>query len=236
MTEPSPNLRLWFFHKRFIFLFIALLIPYFIHPMISTEVLGFSILDISFSLLLVAGILAVSSRKHVAYTALAIVIVSQILTWTSHAVSNPDLILAGMAVNTFYLSYMAIILLIHTIQSKTVTSNTIFAALCVYLLIGFIWAFMYAGLEVVNAHSFQINPHLFAEPPAGVHLYSELYYFIYYSFTTLTTLGFGDIMPASPWSRVLSSLEAIVGQLYLVVMVSRLVGLQITQSVNMTRK
>lgn len=53
---------------------------------------------------------------------------------------------------------------------------------------------------------------------------------IYYSFVTLTTLGYGDIVPVSPSARSLATLEALTGQLYLTVLVARLVGLQITHS------
>ncbi|MCE9624730.1 MAG: potassium channel family protein, partial [Deltaproteobacteria bacterium] len=64
------------------------------------------------------------------------------------------------------------------------------------------------------------------------HLYSYLYYFIYFSFTVLTTLGFGDIMPASHWSRMVTSMEAVLGQLYLVVMVTYLIGLHLNERNN----
>jgi voltage-gated potassium channel Kch len=51
--------------------------------------------------------------------------------------------------------------------------------------------------------------------------------FIYYSFVTLTTLGYGDIVPVSPHARALSSLEAVIGQLFIAVLIARLVGMHI---------
>jgi voltage-gated potassium channel Kch len=56
--------------------------------------------------------------------------------------------------------------------------------------------------------------------------------FIYYSFVTITTLGYGDITPITGVARAFSMLEAIVGQIYLVVLVARLVGVNITQTIN----
>ena len=223
------QLRDAIFKRRFLFLFIALLIPYLIHPLIETEVAGLFLLDISFSLVLVMGVFAVSDRKHLAISALALVLFAQILTWSGRVVPIHVLILMGIAVNGIYLAYTASLLLRHVVHSRTPTANTIFASLCIYLLLGFIWAFIYSFLQDLNPNSFYFDPKLFGTTPRGKHLFSELYYFIYFSFTTLTTLGFGDIVPASAWSRMLSSMEAVLGQLYLVVMVTYLIGLHINQ-------
>jgi len=225
-------LHSFLYEKRFILLFIALLIPYILHPLKVTEMWGVSIMDLAFSLVLFIGVFAVSSRRHIAITALSILVLVQILTWTTHLFSNHSLILTGMVLNAIYLIYTATILLMHVVQRQTVSSETIFASLCVYVLIGYIWAFFYSFVDDLDPRAFQINQNLFEELPIGQHIFSKLYYFLYFSFTTLTTLGYGDILPSSPWTRVLASTEAMTGQLYLVVLVSRLVGIHISQSVD----
>lgn len=235
LNSQVTKIRDEIFKRRFLFLFLALLLPYLIHPLIATEVVGIVILDLAFSLVLIMGVFAVSERKHLAVTALALVILAQALTWTSHAISNHFLILTGTAVNGLYLAYTVSLLLQHVIRSRYPTANTIFAALCIYLLLGFIWAFVYSFLQDVSPGSFYFDQRLFTDTtlsPDGGHLFSELYYFIYFSFTTLTTLGFGDIMPASPWSRMFVSMEAVLGQLYLVVMVTYLIGLHLNERRN----
>ncbi len=218
-----------FFKKRFFYLFLALLIPYLLHPLANTELLGISLLDFAFTLILFVGIFAVSEKKHLAIGALCLVVVTQALTWTSHFLPSQPLIFLGLCLNCIYLIYTAIVLFEHIVRQRTVTTNTLFAALCVYLLFGLIWAFIYSLIQDINPHAFYINRIFFANEPEGKHLFYQLYYFMYFSFTTLTTLDFGDILPISPWSRVFTSLEAIVGQLYLVVIVSHLVGLHISQ-------
>lgn len=227
--EIPFNLPKFFHDRKFFFLFIFLLMPYLLHPISEAEFWGVSLLDISLSLFLFMGVFAVSGRRRIATTALVLLLASQILTWTTHALSNHVLILVGIALNALFLIYTAVLILIHVLKSRSVTSQTIFAALCVYLMIGLIWAFIYSFLEDLNPGSFKINYTLFPEESYGLHLFSKLYYFMYFSFTTLSTLGFGDIVPASSWSRVAASMEAIVGQLYLVVLVSSLVGLRVTQ-------
>jgi hypothetical protein len=216
---------------RFHILFVALLFPYALNPIASsTELFALVLLDISFSLVLFMGILAISGRNTIAVGALAMVLVTQALTWTSRLFSSHILILAGIAMACIYLIYTAVILLIHVLKNRSVHSDTIFAALCVYLLIGYIWAFSYSFIDDIAPNTFQVNATLFPNQAHGHHIYSQLYYFIYFSFTTLTTLGFGDIIPAAPVTRVLASLESVAGQLYLVVLVSRLVGLHINQT------
>jgi len=224
------------YKNRFILLFFTLLFPYFLHPLVTQELLGLTLLDFSFSLVLIVGIFAASSRRHLAITALCMVILVQILTWTTHLVSSHELILAGIALNSVYLAYTATILLSYVLKSRSVTGETIFASLCVYLLVGYIWAFFYSFADDLDHHSFYINQSLFTDLPLGHHIFSKVYYFLYFSFTTLTSLGFGDIMPSSSWTRMLSSTESMVGQLYLVVMVSRLVGIHISQSVGKQEK
>lgn len=199
--------------------------------MMQTEFQGILALDISFSLVLFMGVFALSDRHHLALTALGMVLASQLLTWSSRALSGHWLIVTGMILTTIYLLYTASILFRHVVNSRSPTFHTIFASLCIYLLTAYIWAFGYSLLEDVAPNSFHFNPDLFATVPKGKHLYSHLYYFIYFSFTTQTTLGFGDILPASPWSRMMTSMEAVLGQLYLVVMVTYLIGLHITEKV-----
>ncbi|MFO1519584.1 MAG: ion channel [bacterium] len=235
MTSTAPAFP-FLFKRKFTVLFIVLLIPYLLHPLIATEFEGIGLLDFSFTIILFMGVFAVSERKHIAIGAMIGVIIVQALTWTTHVVSSHALIISGIILNCLYLAYTTWVLLQHVLKAKSVTGETIFASLCVYVLIAYIFAFFYSFLEDVNPNSFRIDEKLFAVIPHGKHIFSKLYYFMYFSFTSLTTLGFGDILPASPWARVGSSIEAIVGQLYLVVLVSRLVGLHITQSVTLKPK
>ncbi len=97
--------------------------------------------------------------------------------------------------------------------------NRLIGAACIYLLSGALWGIVYFLLSVASPGSF-----------AGIvgETWSEqLNEFIYYSFVTLTTLGYGDISPVLPVARTLCYLEAVVGQFYLTLLVAALVGLHI---------
>lgn len=97
--------------------------------------------------------------------------------------------------------------------------NRLVGAGCIYLLSGSLWGIVYFLLSVVSPESFA--------GIVGQTLTEQLNEFTYHSFVTLTTLGYGDITPVAPVARTLSYLEALLGQLYLTVLVAALVGIHI---------
>ena len=105
---------------------------------------------------------------------------------------------------------------------KEITADTLFGAICGYLLIGLTWSFIYLLIASVDPTSFSI--HMEHEL-----IRSRIDHFIYYSFVTLTTTGYGDILATKSVARNFSWLEACIGQIYLAVWISQLVGLRLLQ-------
>ena len=97
------------------------------------------------------------------------------------------------------------------LHQRRVTNETVLGALCSYVLLGLLFAFMYLAVN-------QVDGPFFSQP--APHSESE---FLYFSFVTLTTLGFGDLSPAVGLPQGLTVLEALTGQIFLVTMVARLV-------------
>ena len=108
----------------------------------------------------------------------------------------------------------------HIEKENEVTIDLIMAAACAYILLGLVWAHAYFLVEIFHPNSFK----------GSENMGDDIWNFIYYSFVTLTTVGYGDILAVTKSARALSILEAITGQLYLAVMISRLVGLYASQS------
>src|SRR5262249_48700983 len=113
---------------------------------------------------------------------------------------------------------------------QRVTTNVVCASLCIYLILGIVWALAFSTTYLVDQRAFRSTV-------PGVSLVNVFHMgagesmpVLYFSYCTLTTLGYGDIVPISPMARALATVEAITGQLYLAVLVSRLVGLHIAQS------
>jgi hypothetical protein len=104
------------------------------------------------------------------------------------------------------------------IRSKTVTREVVYAAMLIYFLLAQLWAMVYTFLDRIDPASFNL--------PGGQ---GDFLLFEYYSFVTLTTLGYGDITPLTKVAKAFSVLEAVVGQLYLVVVVAWFVGMLVAK-------
>jgi hypothetical protein len=110
------------------------------------------------------------------------------------------------------------------VHHKRVTSETVLGALCAYILIGLLFAFTYLAIEAVGHKPFFVQP--------GAHEQSE---YVYFSFVSLTTLGFGDLSPSVGLPQALTAMEALVGSIFLVTLVARLVTLWVRQDERATR-
>ena len=108
------------------------------------------------------------------------------------------------------------------VRTSRVTADTVNGAICVYLVMGLGWSHAYALLEAVHPGSFELGGGVALE---GAHYVFER--FIGFSFVTLTTLGYGNVIPLTPKSEALAVAEAITGQLYLAVLLARLVAMEI---------
>jgi hypothetical protein len=111
--------------------------------------------------------------------------------------------------------------------SAEVTLETLQAAFCAYLLLGLVWAFLYALMEVTVPGSFQVQhgpPVIWSVASSRRLAFIRLFIF---SYATLTGTGFGDVSPASPFAEIVACLEAMTAQVYLAVIIARLVGMQV---------
>ena len=104
--------------------------------------------------------------------------------------------------------------------SDRVSGDTLRGAVCVYVLLGVAWAVAYRFVGFLEPDAFNIAGH-FVDQGRSLALH------IYFSFVTLTTLGYGDISPISPIARTLALLEAAAGQIYVAITIARLVSMYI---------
>jgi voltage-gated potassium channel len=118
---------------------------------------------------------------------------------------------------------------------RSVTLDTISAGICAYLLMGIAFAYGFAVVELQNPRSFSTT---LLQRSAGnsAPMIASLHSFIYYSFVCLTTTGFGDIYPISEGARSLSVMESVFGQLYVAILIARLVSLEVAQSMMKERE
>jgi hypothetical protein len=104
-----------------------------------------------------------------------------------------------------------------------IDTNKILGSICIYIMMGLIWALMYVMLA-------EFDPAAFKDQQA-VPWFDALGHYIYFSFVSLTTLGYGDITPVAPFARFLVYMEAVAGQFYMTILVASLVGMRISKLV-----
>ena len=123
----------------------------------------------------------------------------------------------------FFVSVAGILLRDIFDSDAEITLDMIFGSINVYVLLGLGFGVAYLALDTITPNSFDLPAALIE----GTH--TKLGAYIYFSFVTMTTLGYGDALPVTAPARTFSFLEAVAGQLYLTVLVARLVGLHITR-------
>jgi hypothetical protein len=175
------------------------------------------------TVVLVSAVYAVSKKMYVTITASLLAFPMIMSIWTSFFVDIPYLKLVGNCFGILFFLFTVIIIVSFVFRERVVTINVIYSSIVVYLLIAIMWSFVFSVLESIHPGSFKIGKD---QIEVGRFL------FIYYSFVTITTLGYGDISPITAPANSFSYLEAVTGQLYIAILIARLVGMHIAQSIN----
>ena len=216
------------FRTLLIFLFMLAVID----P-ILTELgrFGLNFLDVIFTTFLLTALYSVSGNRKTLLVGLILVAPIFFLGWSGFAKEKFYMTLLILVFGVAFFGFVATSILIHILAEESVTVDLIYGAACVYFLIGFLWSVAYGIIELIIPGSFSVSGHVLNRADYISHyglLNDNLSYF---SFVTLTTLGYGDIVPVSGPAKTFSTLEAIVGQLYIALLVARLVGLHTAQSI-----
>jgi voltage-gated potassium channel len=115
-------------------------------------------------------------------------------------------------------------------RQKKVTSQTISMAISLYLLLGVTWSLLYILLYQLQPGAFSFGGSPALSSAAGPDQQAVFPVLIYFSLTTLSTVGYGDIAPVTLQARYMAVAEGITGQFYLAILVARLVAMQMSQS------
>lgn len=212
---------------KFIYLLVALLLFLLIHPIFEHLVFARILLQILDSAILVTAIYAVSQNRKLLIFGILLLLPAMIGSWSLYVIEIPALELMARSFSALFFGFAATVMMLNVFSEEEVTVDTISGAICVYLMMGLTWAFIYSVIEFLAPGSFTINK---VPLSLGGDRYYEIPLFLYYSFVTLTTLGYGDITPLTPPARAFSYVEAVLGQIFMAVMIARLVGLHIVHS------
>jgi len=214
MLQPSMSIR-------FQFLFVALLLML-AAPIVLPDPLVDYAIPALFTVLALTALATVAEDRRTLTVGLALALPTIVIHWIA---PGGQVSLAGEISGDLFLIWVTIALLLHVVRSKRVTREVLFAVACVYLLLALIWAMAYGIADGVQPGTLSVPDVLLGpgDDPSARALYS------YFSFVTLTTLGYGDITPVTDAGRLLAMLEATLGQLFLVILVARLVGMHTAQ-------
>ena len=219
MKWPGANL------PRHLLLLILLLSIFTLSPFVVPYHYGPTILNVIAAAVLLSATYAVGARRSFWIFGLSLTVVSIGLSLRLAAGPTHWLIIISHGSLVVVIGFFAVAILGYVLRSGKVTADKLYAAICVYLLFGYAWTFAYSLIEEVQPGSFTslttIGPH---------DLVSRVMQMRYFSFVTLATVGYGDIVPHTQLARTMALLEAMLGQFYLVALIGRLVGLHIVHA------
>jgi voltage-gated potassium channel len=220
---------------RFTVLLLTILLLLGSQPIFSGHTFAQTLVTVSISLVLLSALYVFRSTRTFFVIALILIVPSIGSRWALQFTANPTLEIIGAISSCLFLTVTVFALVSRLFSVRSVTLDTISAAICAYLLMGVAWAYAFAALELQHPGSFSAL--LFQRPAGSVApLLASLHSFIYYSLVCLTTTCFGDIAPVSEGARSLSVMESVFGQLYMAILIARVVSLEVAQSMTKERE
>lgn len=179
--------------------------------------------------ILFAGVYASAARRGLLIVS-SFLIVPALLAWLGpdffEGTTDEVLRLLTAAASFFF---TVIVMVLAVLRHKTVTTETILGGINAYLLLGMTFMLLGTAVLVADPSAYFLHGEPLGNPAADRPGFEAVSKMLYFSFTTITTLGYGDITPQTSIARLLSSAEAVIGQLYFAVFLARLVSLEVTQ-------
>jgi voltage-gated potassium channel len=229
----KPHSR-WFAHvrpRRFQYLLVIFLMHITVSPLMGEGTPARVVTALVSCLAMVQTCVAIIPRRRVLLISSLLALLVSIYGFLANAVHVPPFSLPVFqatfhVITIVFYAFAGIIVFIDVVRAGVVDTNKLCGCICFYILIGVIWGQFYQLCDVLEPRSFIFDM-------AKVAGHNPLTYFEranllnYFSFVTLTTLGYGDVSPATRVTRTLAYIQAILGQLYIAILVSRLVGLHI---------
>ncbi len=181
-----------------------------------------------FDLVLVAGAYSAASRGRRQSLFIVLTLLTLALRWSALLFGGFGLELASAMATVVWIALAIAIVVTELFHQREVTTNMILGAIVAYFLAAVAFAYLFEILELLQPGSFAGIPQDASREQLGDAL-------IYFSLVSLTTVGYGDVVPVSGLARPLAVLESACGTLYLAVMIARLVGLHIASGINRER-
>ena len=202
---------------RFMLLFMFLLGLLVLYPYFQGARFGYGFRVLGFAIT-VLSVYAISFRRSLILFGLVLAIPAVLQRAVLLRTDASELAVLNTLLSFLFDVFIVVVIFRRVFADERPTTETIFGAFCIYLLVGFGFAGIYTMVNMMQPHAFYFDPQI------NPHTVPNRFDFIYYSFATMTSLGAPGITPVSEQARSLSVIQAILGILYLAVLISRLMG------------
>jgi hypothetical protein len=203
---------------RFLLLFVFLLATLILFPYAEASHFGSYAFRVIGSFAIVVSVYAAKIHRSLLILAIVLAIPALFERIVLPKVSASSFSIFNIVLTLVFDVVIVAVIFRHVLAAEQPTSETIFGALCLYVLVGFTFASVYGLVAALQLNAFYLDPR------TNLHNVPDRFDFIYYSFGTMTSLGAGGITPVSSLARAFSILEAILGVLYLAVLITGLIG------------
>ena len=220
MRILSPDFKLIFL-GRYGLLLSSLVLIMLLSLFVETQV-GEYLLEAFFIAVLFAGLKAIQINKGLFRLSLFLILASIVFCFSGTFSNNYQLFIIGTTGRALFLVIIVLIILFDLFRKGKVTGDTLAGAVSVYLLLALIWGYFFLIIEHLVPESFSFTQ---GQLRLQLWLAKEFFPFFYFSLVTITTVGYGDMSPVTTEARMFATFEAIVGQVYLTILVARLVGM-----------
>lgn len=189
-----------------------------VYPYAETSRFGYYAFRIFGSAAILISVYAANIRRGLMIIAIALAVPAILQRFILPKIHIGSLSLLTGILSFIFDVVIVVVIFRHVFGRHEANSETIFGALCIYLLVGFSFASVYGLVATFEPNAFYLDAHL------NSHAVPDRFDFIYYSFGTITSLGAAGITPVTGQARSVTILEAILGVLYLAVLIARLMS------------
>jgi voltage-gated potassium channel len=214
MRRPVKSIIKAILNARFSYLFFTIILLFLIRPFIESATAVALITNIFLWFILISCVWAIHEKKRHQWFAIAMSAVAILADLLAFFLQTAVMSWVSIIAIVLFLGYAVVTILFYLIRQEEVTADMMMAGASEYILIGVLWAYFYILIETASPGSFNFT---------GAKM--DRSGFLYFSFVTLTTTGYGDVLPVSVQARSLAMLEMLTGQLFIAMTVARLVSL-----------
>jgi hypothetical protein len=215
-------IEFWNTDRSLTFLLVLLVVLLFVvTPLAQPTGMGAVLNGVVFTLLAMTGTAAVTRRAAIVVTVALFGLVRLMLDAFAHNPLAHGLVVGDLVLRAGLVLVIAVLVIMQIFRPGNVSHHRVQGAVAIYLLAALAWAYAYEILHLLDPNAFHIGATGGSTP--------NLALFRFFSFETLTTLGYGDVLPIDSVARALAASEALFGQLFPAVMITRLVSLEFAE-------